>query len=218
MLNSLHSEPTSTDIGAWSHVQIERTCPMDEIQVTLSIHINNYKAYSKYTQVWDGISDARITFSASELGLDDRAAVITENLNLQRGLLRHLSSISEVELLDKTQVGSIQREERGEGEGWPLVHLSDGRIFRTRLLVSTSILCSRRVFIGATHIRWVPMASTLLSGLTRGSRHMGGPTTRKPSLQPCPTHREIFPISWLISGSFLQAPSPFFLFHQLPHH
>lgn len=88
-------------------------------------------------QVWDGISDARITFSSSEMSLgSNHMARLTENLNLQRGLLRHLSTIPEVQLLDKVRVESIQREDKG-GNSWPLVHLSDGRILRTRLLVST---------------------------------------------------------------------------------
>ena len=94
--------------------------------------------------MWDGISEARITFSASELGLEPgmdsgetrQMAQLTENLNLQRAFLRHLSTVPEVQLLDKVKVDSIQREDREEGGGWPLVHLSDGRILRTRLLVS----------------------------------------------------------------------------------
>ena len=62
-------------------------------------------------------------------------ARLTENLNLQRGLLRYLNGTSAVELIDKVKVQSIQREER-EGGGRPLVHLSDGRVLRARLLVS----------------------------------------------------------------------------------
>ena len=62
-------------------------------------------------------------------------ARLTENLNIQRALLRHLDSASSVELVDKVKVQSIEREER-EGGGWPLVHLSDGRVLRARLLVS----------------------------------------------------------------------------------
>jgi len=94
--------------------------------------------------VWDGISDARITFVAPEHGPEPSAdpgdmrqmARLTENLNLQRGLLRHLSTVPEVQLFDKVKVSSIQREEREGGGGWPMVHLSDGRTLRARLLVS----------------------------------------------------------------------------------
>lgn len=56
--------------------------------------------------MWDGISDARISFSAS-------LSHLIENLNLQRGLLRHLSMIPEVQLLDNVRVELIQKEDRG---------------------------------------------------------------------------------------------------------
>jgi len=61
-------------------------------------------------------------------------ARLTENLNIQRALLRCLESYPDVSLVDKTKVDSIVREER-EGGGWPIVHLSNGRRLRARLLV-----------------------------------------------------------------------------------
>ncbi|CDO72085.1 hypothetical protein BN946_scf184962.g28 [Trametes cinnabarina] len=114
------------EIGAWSHVEESRTCPIDEMQI------------------WDGVSDARITFSIHDdhaLGVagaeaPSQMSTMTENLNLQRALLRRLHDTSAVEIADKVKVQSIQREEREGGGGWPLVHLSDGRVLRTRLLVS----------------------------------------------------------------------------------
>ncbi|RDB23405.1 Ubiquinone biosynthesis monooxygenase COQ6, mitochondrial [Hypsizygus marmoreus] len=113
------SQALLKDIGAWSHVDTQRTAPVEEMQV------------------WDGVSDARVTFSASEIGLarpQEGMARITENLNLQRGLLRHLEQLPSVQLVEKTKVESIQRdaEERG---GWPLVHLDNGKVLRARLLV-----------------------------------------------------------------------------------
>ncbi|KAH9844300.1 ubiquinone biosynthesis hydrox [Rhodofomes roseus] len=109
------------DIGAWSHVQLDRTAPVEEMQV------------------WDGISDARVAFSAAEMMTPERVALdemsrLVENLNLQRALLRHISSMPGVSIVDRTKVQSIEKEER-EGNGWPLVHLSDGRVLRARLLV-----------------------------------------------------------------------------------
>jgi ubiquinone biosynthesis monooxygenase Coq6 len=86
--------------------------------------------------VWDGISDARITFHASELGNGESSqmAFLTENINLQRALLRRLSGVREVQILDSVKVDSIQKDNK-EHSGWPLVHLSDGKVLRTRLLV-----------------------------------------------------------------------------------
>lgn len=63
-------------------------------------------------------------------------ARLTENLNLQRALLRHLEDIDGLQLLQKVKVESIQREDKAEGNAWPLVHLSDGTTIRARLLVS----------------------------------------------------------------------------------
>lgn len=93
-------------------------------------------------KVWDGLSDARINFSAREMvtaGMPapSELSTLVENLNLQRALLRHISGVASVSILDKTKVQSIQKEQR-EGNGWPLVHLSDGRVLRARLLVSGS--------------------------------------------------------------------------------
>lgn len=93
-------------------------------------------------KVWDGLSDARINFSAAEtvtpgMPAPSELSTLVENLNLQRALLRHISGMASVSILEKTKVQSIQKEER-DGNGWPLVHLSDGRVLRARLLVSGS--------------------------------------------------------------------------------
>ncbi len=103
-------------------------------------------------QVWDGLSDARITFSMQDdiashvpgMSLPTQMARLTENLNLQRALLRHLDRTSSVNLIDQVKVQSIDQEAR-EGGGWPLVHLSDGRVLRARLLVSPMASWSRCV-------------------------------------------------------------------------
>lgn len=68
-------------------------------------------------------------------------ARLTENLNLQRALLRQLDSVGgSLELLQKVKVESIQREDKEGGHGWPLVRLSDGSTLRARLLVSRSVV------------------------------------------------------------------------------
>ena len=90
-------------------------------------------------EVWDGISDARIDFSAAALGLgggqgSSQMARLTETLNVQRGLLRHLSAQSNINLLDSTKVENIFSDEI-PGGGWPMVQLSNGNVLRARLLV-----------------------------------------------------------------------------------
>lgn len=60
---------------------------------------------------------------------------LTENLNLQRALLRHLDSLPNSTVVqDKSKVIKIEQED--SPSGWPLVHLDSEQVFRTRLLVS----------------------------------------------------------------------------------
>ena len=110
------------DIGAWEHVQNERTCPIENMQV------------------WDGISNARISFDAIETTRDQVKGMvrITENLNLQRGLLRLLDNVPAVDLIHKARVTSIDRESQKYGI-WPIVNLNNGRRLRARLLVNIQV-------------------------------------------------------------------------------
>ena len=85
------------------------------------------------SKVWDGLSGARIEFDSSSHGApgSSQIAHMTENLNLQRALLRRLDELSGVSILDKVKVNSIQRDDAG----WPVVQLSSGHEVRARLLV-----------------------------------------------------------------------------------
>ncbi|KJA28103.1 hypothetical protein HYPSUDRAFT_156490 [Hypholoma sublateritium FD-334 SS-4] len=108
------------DTGAWNYIETSRTCGVEQLQV------------------WDGISDARIEFSAAEL-VQQQASVpemsrLIENFNLQRGLLRHLGSIPEVRILQRTKVVAIDQDSEARG-GWPLIHLDNSQSIRARLLV-----------------------------------------------------------------------------------
>lgn len=99
-------------------------------------------------QVWDGISDARIDFSASTLGIrrgggSNEMARLTETLNLQRALIRHLREQPNVTLLDKTKVENIFEDDI-PGGGWPTVQLSDGSALRARLLVCSTAIWDMR--------------------------------------------------------------------------
>ncbi|KAF5388673.1 hypothetical protein D9757_004742 [Collybiopsis confluens] len=106
------------NIDSWDHIEQERTTPIEEMQV------------------WDGVSDARITFSTSELGLPTPAegmARLTETLNLQRSLLHHLITTPSVEVIDQSRVQSISPDEISGA--WPSVMLDTGRVLKARLLV-----------------------------------------------------------------------------------
>lgn len=83
------------------------------------------------------MSDARIEFSASDVvssGSSPSIAHLTENLNLQRGLLRQLDNIPEVQIHQRTKVTSIETDASNRG-GWPLIHLDNQKVLRARLLV-----------------------------------------------------------------------------------
>lgn len=112
------------DIGAWQEVEQERTNPIEEMQV------------------WDGLSESRIEFNspnATESPVE--MARLTENINLQRGLLRQVDksvSAGTITLLDKTKVSSIASDIESDApssDGWPILHLSDSQTIRARLLV-----------------------------------------------------------------------------------
>ena len=105
--------------------------------------------------MWDGISDARVTFNASDSGIQSEGgypphmSIMTENLNLQRALLRSLKSTGHVELIDNTKVSHIEKDvSKG---GWPLVHLSNGATLRARLLVS-SMWCNLQCLVHLSYI------------------------------------------------------------------
>ncbi|KAJ8095220.1 putative ubiquinone biosynthesis monooxygenase [Marasmius tenuissimus] len=125
-------------IGAWGEVDSNRTAALEEMQV------------------WDGMSDARITFSAAEIGLEhpeEGMARITENLNLQRGLLRHIRKTPGIDILDKTKVQSITSEGAGQ---WPLVHLDNNQTLKARLLVGADGLNSPvRTFAQIPSFGWM---------------------------------------------------------------
>ncbi|CAE6402615.1 unnamed protein product [Rhizoctonia solani] len=109
--------------GAWECVDTGRVCPLEAMQV------------------WDGISDARIYFSPSDLArlprtgaLPKSMATMTENLNLQQGLLKRLDSVPNVKLLDTTKVEDIQSRS-GDYNSWPVVNTSTGKSLRSRLVI-----------------------------------------------------------------------------------
>lgn len=61
--------------------------------------------------------------------------MMTENLNLQRALIKALDAKPGVEIIDKVKVENIVSGSNSE-DNWPTLHLSNGRTMRARLLVS----------------------------------------------------------------------------------
>ncbi|KAH7914807.1 hypothetical protein BJ138DRAFT_1176989 [Hygrophoropsis aurantiaca] len=148
------------DIGVWDHVDESRTTPVRQMQI------------------WDGISDSRITFDASETPLStstppesSQMAQMTENLNLQRALLRQLSNTSSMKLLQRVKVVSIQHEDKESGTGWPLIHLSDGAVLRARLLVGADGFNSPvRSYAGISSYGWSYDTQAIVATLNHADR------------------------------------------------
>lgn len=112
-------------IGAWEHVDHERIQDYDQMKV------------------WDGCSGARIEFDPSVLAEYGEIAFMTENLNLQRALLRRLDEVG-IDAIHCAKVGNISsetqhalREEPLQNGSipWPTVELENGHKLSARLLV-----------------------------------------------------------------------------------
>lgn len=135
---------------------------------------------------------------------------LTENFNLQRGLLHHLDSLPHVQLIQRTKVQSITNPSESNGE-WPLVHLDNGRVLRSRLLVRSPKLAIS--FPNNSLARSARMDSIRLCELSLEFNPTGGHTILKPSLRLWNTHHEEHskvPIPLRTNASSQQAQSPSF--------
>ncbi|KAF2649316.1 ubiquinone biosynthesis hydrox [Lophiostoma macrostomum CBS 122681] len=117
------------EIGAWTHVNAARVQPYQEMQV------------------WDGVSDARISFDwdSARSQLTPRRpaqpttiAYMIENLNTTTTLLSRLAELGGVDTFSPTKVDSIELgtdTEHLDLSSWPILKLSDGKALAARLLV-----------------------------------------------------------------------------------
>ncbi|KAG9310605.1 hypothetical protein JVU11DRAFT_9170 [Chiua virens] len=100
-------------------------------------------------------------------------ARLTENLNLQRGFLRHLDKLESIQVLQKLKVESIQPEV--DSNGWPLVHLSDGTTIRARLLIASNVGADGfsspvRSYAGISSYGWSYDTQAVVATLNRAPR------------------------------------------------
>ncbi|KAG8988991.1 putative ubiquinone biosynthesis monooxygenase [Tulasnella sp. JGI-2019a] len=154
------------EIGAWAHVEGSRTTPLEDMQV------------------WDGVSDARIQFSAPDIGSSNatpdqshQLAYMTENLNIQRALLRLLDQHSSVQVLDKVKVGSIINDAPDRG-GWPVVKLTNGQELRTRLLIGADGSNSPvKKFAGIESYGWAYDTHAVVATMSHRPAYPGTPKT-----------------------------------------
>ena len=123
------TDPLRTDIGAWRHINRSRVQSYTEMEV------------------WDGLSDARISFDHSSAVSTSPAphttsemivAYMTENLNLTSSLLSRLSELGSVSIFDNTKVETISRGPETSAldlRTWPVIEMSGGKKIAARLLV-----------------------------------------------------------------------------------
>lgn len=81
--------------------------------------------------VSDGCSDAHLEMERGSMGY------MVEILNIQSSVLRRLSELnaSGLQLIDQTKVEDIRYEDPEVHQSWPVVSLSNGEVYKTRLLV-----------------------------------------------------------------------------------
>ncbi|KAJ4287319.1 putative ubiquinone biosynthesis monooxygenase [Kalmusia sp. IMI 367209] len=116
------------EIGAWRHANTSRIQPYQEMQV------------------WDGVSDARISFDwDTARSLSPRKptqpttiAYMIENVNTVSALLGRLEELGGVDIFSSTKVDSIglgTDTEQLDLSSWPILSLSNGKTLAARLLV-----------------------------------------------------------------------------------
>ncbi|KZT59431.1 ubiquinone biosynthesis hydrox [Calocera cornea HHB12733] len=160
-------------IGAWDHLDTSRTAPVEEIQA------------------WDGLSSARITFSTTDIPASSQharplqMATMVENLNLQRALLRLLSTKPAVHLLDNVKVSSISRassdadaEAQAQADDYPRITLSDGRALCARLLIGADGHSSPvRSYAQIASYGWQYPTHAVVATLEHRAHPLGQPNT-----------------------------------------
>ncbi|KAF2442009.1 ubiquinone biosynthesis hydrox [Karstenula rhodostoma CBS 690.94] len=116
------------EIGVWRHANASRIQPYQEMQV------------------WDGVSDARISFdwdTARSFGprkptQPTTIAYMIENVNTVSALLGRLEELGGVDMFASTKVDAIELgtdTEQLDLSSWPVLSLSNGKSLAARLLV-----------------------------------------------------------------------------------
>ncbi|KAF2736618.1 ubiquinone biosynthesis monooxygenase COQ6 [Polyplosphaeria fusca] len=158
------------EIGAWSHASAARIQPYHEMQV------------------WDGLTDARISFdwdsarsmfSPRNLAQSTTIAYMVENLNITTALQNRLAELGGVDTFSSTKVESIelgQDTEELDLSSWPILTLSNGKTLAARLLVGADGANSPvRTFAGIPSRGWDYARNGVVATLKLEGPGRGGP-------------------------------------------
>ncbi|KAF2836462.1 ubiquinone biosynthesis hydrox [Patellaria atrata CBS 101060] len=132
------------EIGAWSHIDISRVQPYQEMQV------------------WDGITGSRIAFDWEVNTRRDvqpsTIAYMIENQNLTTALQTYLEKLGDITVISPVRVDSIDLGNSTpelDLRSWPIISLSNGRRIGARLLIGADGANSPvRTFAGTTSRGW----------------------------------------------------------------
>lgn len=139
-------------------------------------------------QVWDGVSDARISFdwdSARPLLTPRKPtqpttiAYMIENANITTALLNRLDELGGVDTFSSTKVESIELGADSEAvdlSSWPILTLSNGKTLAARLLVGADGANSPvRTFAGIPSRGWDYQRNGVVASLKLEGPGRGGP-------------------------------------------
>ncbi|TIA95787.1 hypothetical protein E3P89_01072 [Wallemia ichthyophaga] len=141
-----------------------------------SISASNYVYFQlNNMQVWDGRTDARITFGR-QLDDEDYGALakdsstlsyMMENTNLQKSFLDHIDRSTSIDILDSAKIRYIDRDNE-----WPRVNLEKGDSLRTRLIIGADGFNSPvRKFSEIEAVGWSYNAAGFVSTLETQPSH-----------------------------------------------
>ncbi|KAF2435755.1 ubiquinone biosynthesis hydrox [Tothia fuscella] len=137
-------------IGVWNHIDHTRVQPYDGMQV------------------WDGITDSRISFDWAETASSiipqqstpssSTIAYMIENINLTSALQKHLHTLGGTTIISPARVEGITFGEETPNldlSSWPVVSLNNGQTLAARLLVGADGANSPvRTFAGIESRGW----------------------------------------------------------------
>ncbi|TIA88687.1 hypothetical protein E3P99_02442 [Wallemia hederae] len=151
-----------SSISAANFEYLQRTGALSSLDTSRISPITNM-------QVWDGRTDARITFGR-QLDDEDYGAVdkggstlsyMIENSNLQKALLHYIENHTSIDILESSKISSIDRDNE-----WPRVSLHSGDSHRTRLLIGADGFNSPvRKFAEIDSVGWAYDAAGFVSTL-----------------------------------------------------